>query len=47
MSHDESALHVSLRMADDGVGIRFPPGLGLVPPRDVPRPHKVRAEWTQ
>ena len=23
--------------SDDGIGVRFPPGLGLVPPRDVPR----------
>jgi hypothetical protein len=27
--------------ADDGIGVRFPPGLGLIPPRElarVPRP---------
>ena len=28
---------------DDGIGVRFPPGLGLIPPRDVPHPRvKVR-----
>jgi hypothetical protein len=24
--------------SDDGITVRFPPGLGLIPPRDVPHP---------
>lgn len=28
----------------DDVGVRFPPGLGLIPPRDVPRLRKGRAD---
>lgn len=29
--------------ADDGIGVRFPPGLGIIPPRElsrVPRPRR-------
>jgi hypothetical protein len=43
---------VSLRGAadpDDGTGVRFPPGLGLIPPRDFStRRIKPRSatEWT-
>ena len=29
--------------AEDGILVRFPPGLGLIPPRDVPRLRKGRS----
>jgi hypothetical protein len=47
MSRDP-VLHLELLSAHvDAPAVRFPPGLGLIPPRDVPRPHKVRPsmEW--
>ena len=48
MPHHDSLPHVSLRLApDDGVSVRFPPGLGLIPPRDVPHPPRDRAEWAR
>lgn len=38
MSHDGSFADFAPGPGpDDGIGVRFPPGLGLIPPRDVPR----------
>jgi hypothetical protein len=37
----DEAFHANLGQTsqhDDGIGVRFPPGLGLIPPRDVPHP---------
>ena len=43
MSDDVSLASFGLSLtADDGIGVRFPPGLGLVPPRDVPRLRRGR-----
>lgn len=32
------------RSTDDDIGVRFPPGLGLIPPRDVPRQRRRAPE---
>jgi hypothetical protein len=37
------------RPADDGIGVRFPPGLGLIPPRDFSTRRikpRTATEWT-
>jgi hypothetical protein len=44
MSHDVSFTNFGPGLGnDDAVNVRFPPGLGLIPPRDVPRLRKGRS----
>jgi hypothetical protein len=39
------AAEPTLRLrGEEDVGVRFPPGLGLIPPRDLPRQPRARAE---
>jgi hypothetical protein len=43
MSHDVSLTTFGPGLGNDDVTVRFPPGLGLIPPRDVPRLRKGRS----
>ena len=43
MSNDLSLANFGPGLASEDVLVRFPPGLGLIPPRDVPRLRKGRA----
>lgn len=43
MSDDVSLATFGPGPAGDDVLVRFPPGLGLIPPRDVPRLRKGRS----
>lgn len=49
MSRDASPDHFETRFGhDDDIGVRFPPGLGLIPPRElarVPRPRRAGEPW--
>lgn len=42
MSDDISLANLGPGLAADDIVVRFPPGLGLIPPRDVPRLRKGR-----
>ena len=43
MSNDISLTNFGPGLAADDLIVRFPPGLGLIPPRDVPRLRKGRS----
>ena len=43
MSNDISLVNFGPGLASDDTLVRFPPGLGLIPPRDVPRLRKGRS----